>query len=256
MTAHFEGLGERTLLLNARRIDARQEILLAIEDITERRQVLRELEKKTDQVQQLASRLTMAEQQERERVARTLHDGLQQQLYGTRLKMSSLRKQIQKGVAPASTQEECARQVETLEEELREILQEIRELSVSLSPPVLEREGLTATLEWVKSYMQETRELEVELKAEEEFPMEKGMRVLLFHTTRSFLPRGSFLPTWPSTQARNGRFLQSKKKRMISSLRSPATEKASIPPCLRKEEGRRPSDLPWLASASVSLAEI
>lgn len=47
----FEQIGRRTMLLNARRIDARQLILLAIEDVTQQRQVETRLEQEKQQAQ-------------------------------------------------------------------------------------------------------------------------------------------------------------------------------------------------------------
>jgi two-component system, chemotaxis family, CheB/CheR fusion protein len=76
----FEDMGHRVLLLNARRLDHMERILLAIEDITEKEQYEAELRAinetleervahRTAQVEQLARELTMAEHEERGRIA-------------------------------------------------------------------------------------------------------------------------------------------------------------------------------------------
>lgn len=54
----FDGVGERVMLLNGRRLNGQQRILLAIEDITERQQALAELQQLTNQLEQEVARRT------------------------------------------------------------------------------------------------------------------------------------------------------------------------------------------------------
>ena len=93
VTHTFEELGERTMLLNASRVEHLKLIVLAIEDITARRQAEEALEhlnktleqrvaERTRTVRRLAAELTLTESRERHRIAQLLHDELQQQLHG------------------------------------------------------------------------------------------------------------------------------------------------------------------------------
>lgn len=140
------------------------------------------VEERTRQVRRLTSRLTMAEQRERRRIANLLHDNLQQRLYGIQLKMSSLQEDGQSG------KEKLLRQIKELEVQLDEVIHSARQLSVGMSPPVLETDGLTGTIEWLRSYMKETEGLDVRLSADREFRMEdEDKQVLLFQVTRELL---------------------------------------------------------------------
>lgn len=124
----------------------------------------------------------MAEQRERRRIARILHDDLQQRLYGIQLKMTALR-----NGSGADATESLLEEIEELEEQVEEVIYTTRRLSVGMSPPVLRSEGLTAALEWLQSHMKKTQGLDVGLSADGEFPMGEEMRVLLFQITRELL---------------------------------------------------------------------
>ncbi len=140
------------------------------------------VEERTRQVRALTTQVTKAQQRERQRIAYLLHDDLQQKLYGSRLQISSLWSELKN-----SEQEALAEKAEQLEIQIETVIQSMRQLSVGISPPVLEREGLTAVLEWLQSHMEETYGLDVELTIEQEFQPEEEVRVLLFQTARELL---------------------------------------------------------------------
>lgn len=153
------------------------------EDLKKLNETLEErVEERTRQVRELTAKVTLAEQRERDRIARLLHDGLQQRLYGSQLKLSSLQEE-----ALGAGQEKLAGRIRKVEGEVEEITQALRQLSVGMSPPVLEGEGLTGALEWLQSHIKETYGLEVEFKAEREFHLQEEMRVLLFQIVRELL---------------------------------------------------------------------
>lgn len=153
------------------------------EELKELNETLEErVEKRTRQVRKLASQVTRAEQRERERIGRLLHDDLQQKLYGSQLQLSALQDSLGQ-----SGQDDLAFEVGDAVGQIEEIIQSLRRLSIGMSPPVLESEGLAAALEWLRSHMEEMRGLTVELVAEEEFYVGEEMRVLLFQVVRELL---------------------------------------------------------------------
>jgi signal transduction histidine kinase len=204
----FEHIGERVMLLNARRIDEKQLILLAIEDCTEREMAMqrlqaanKELEERAEEVRTLASRLTRAEQVERHRIAELLHDDLQQHLYGIQMKISRIRRQAEGALQQSGTDTNEAGEdgegvltklideAEEVSQWLEDALTTTKNLTVDLSPPVLEGEGLPEALAWLRSQMEELHGLSVEIETGEEPlpPLEEDVRVLLFQSVREAL---------------------------------------------------------------------
>lgn len=152
-------------------------------DLKELNQTLEErVEKRTRQVRDLTATVTLAEQRERDRIARLLHDGLQQRLYGSQLQISSLRREVE-----GTGQMDLADRIQNIEGEIEEIRQALRQLSVGMSPPVLEGDGLKGVLEWLQSHMLEAQGLKVHLTAEKEYRVEEEMRVLVFRAAKELL---------------------------------------------------------------------
>ena len=104
------------------------------QDITERKQI-------EQQMQALAARLINAQEEERSRLARELHDDLCQQIAALSIAASNLKKDIAPENSEARTQSERIRQ------KLIQMAEGVRRLSHNLHPAVLEYSGLGAALE-------------------------------------------------------------------------------------------------------------
>jgi PAS domain S-box-containing protein len=144
--------------------------------VTERTQALAE---RTEQARALAGALTLAEQRERHRIAEVLHDHVQQLLYGVQIKLQLLPKAVPEKV-PTVTGE-----ISTL---VSEALQAARSLTVELSPPVLQGEGLTAALRWLATQMEDTHGLRVAVSATGDGPpLSEERRVFVFQLVRELL---------------------------------------------------------------------
>src|SRR4029079_829419 len=102
-----------------------------------------ELEYRTTQLSRMASERTLAEQHAREQIARTLHDGLQQQLVIVALNLElQLKRDTAGGAAPSELLSEAKHQIE-------EAIAAARSLNFELFPPVLQQSGLPAALAWL-----------------------------------------------------------------------------------------------------------
>jgi len=188
----FENIGYRSMLLNARRIDHLDLILLAIEDVTERKQARRILERqkvwleeqvqeRTKELSQLMQRLTFAEQAERNRIARLLHDDLQQRLFALRLGMSVLGQTIEEN-------SRAGEELGKITAQLDQAMQLTRNLSRDLSPTSLAQEDLVRIVETVAERKRNLYDLEVQINAQEEFRMaDRDRRLLLYRALRELL---------------------------------------------------------------------
>lgn len=137
---------------------------------------------KSHQLRELASALTLAEQQERQRVSQILHDHVQQMLHGIQLRTHLLILD-----APPSTHPDLQEHLEAIQELTEEAIQATRTLTVELSPPVLQREGLTAAFRWLAGHMAEMHTLDVNLELHDSQLQNSELAVLLFQVTRELL---------------------------------------------------------------------
>ena len=140
-----------------------------------------ELELRTNQLSRLTSELTLAEQNTREQLARTLHDGLQQLLFSASLRLGRLAKRSSHGAGEA----ELFAQIKT---DVDNAIAASRSLSVDLSPPALHIAGLPAAVSWLADWMKEKYGLEVQATID---PLansdRKDVRTLVFESLRELL---------------------------------------------------------------------
>jgi PAS domain S-box-containing protein len=135
-------------------------------DITERREMEQSLlaneaalRHAFEQNRDLAGRLINAQEVERRRIARDLHDDLSQQLAGVAIMLSGLKRLA----AKPNAQPEVDRAVTTLQERTSSLAQSVRTLSHQLHPNVLQHSGLVETLKQHCAEVQKHHDVEVVL---------------------------------------------------------------------------------------------
>ena len=116
-------------------------MLLAVVIEAERR-TEHALRQSYEQNQDLGGRLINAQEDERARIARDLHDDLSQQLAGVAIIVSGLKRRVGKPGAESEVEQTFA----TLQERTAAAAAAVRNLSHELHPGVLKDAGLTATL--------------------------------------------------------------------------------------------------------------
>lgn len=127
------------------------------------------LEKRTEQLRELASRLVMAEEEERKRLASVLHDDLQQLLVAAKLRVD----------------------VSGPREEIMELLDKAVAFSQSvaedLSPPVIWDEGLSMGLEWLARRMSTDYGLDVTIEGGKSAEPSETLSIVIFRAVRELL---------------------------------------------------------------------
>jgi PAS domain S-box-containing protein len=109
-------------------------------DITKRKRAERELRESRQELRALAGRLINAEEEERKRISRELHDDLNQKLALLAFDTGSL------CLTPSSSVDQMTEQVRGLQARVVQLSQDVRQISHRLHPSILEDLGLTAAL--------------------------------------------------------------------------------------------------------------
>jgi PAS domain S-box-containing protein len=160
------------------RESVREALEARIQEGTEK---LRSAEKSLDESAQhlrlLASQLTSAEQREREKVARILHDDLQQVLVAAKFQISESWRSIKAEEAAAIASELIDHAIAIT-----------RSLTVELSPPILRQGNIVQVMKWLAGWMKEKYGFVMEITSEERMkPLSYELVVFLFQAVRELL---------------------------------------------------------------------
>jgi len=141
-------------------------------DITERKRAQRALLENeaalrayNEEIQDLAGRLIAAQETERTRIARELHDDVSQQLAGLSITLSNLRRRL--GARPAV--EDVQAELSSLQHRTIELAASVRHVSHHLHPGLLQHSGLVAALTAHCADVERQTGLRVSLHADNDF---------------------------------------------------------------------------------------
>ncbi len=133
-----------------------QSLVLNLEDVTDRQRAFEELERRASQLQRLTLELSQAEDRERQRLARILHDDLQQLLVGAKFHINTLTRRVKDN-------EEVKEMLAQVYRLVSESIDKSRSLSHELTPPLLFQAALGEALAWLGRQMHQTCGLTVEV---------------------------------------------------------------------------------------------
>ena len=143
----FPAIGERVMLLNARRIRqenaAQEQILLTIEDITARDRVEKKLQESEAKLKKLSSQLLVIQEMERQHLSLQLRDELGQALGALKIQIRMVADKL------TPEQAEQKRVSDEALHNINDLIGELRRLSRSLSPAILTDLGFTAALKYL-----------------------------------------------------------------------------------------------------------
>jgi len=165
-----------------------ERVIGIMSDVTERRlteQNLQksetELRKRNAEIHELAGRLMTAQEEERRRISRDLHDDLNQKVAALSLMITALKKQLPKN------NESLREQFDDLLESSFEISADIRRLSHKLHPAILEHVGLAAALTGYVAEFNRLEKVDVRLTVPEFIEVPRDVAVCLYRVAQEAL---------------------------------------------------------------------
>jgi PAS domain S-box-containing protein len=126
-------------------------------DITEHRKAEEALWESEKQLRYLSSQLLTAQETERRRISKELHDELGGALAVLKLRLSFIGKKLKNN--PMTAREEC----ETISQYIDQVIENVRRLSRDLTPYILEDAGLSAAIRWLITNSKENYEINMTL---------------------------------------------------------------------------------------------
>jgi PAS domain S-box-containing protein len=164
-----------------------------IADITHRKKAEEDIRTYQEQLQSLASELSLTEERERHRLATDLHDHIGQALAVSKIKLGMLQK--------SATSQEQAKPLGEVRELIEQMIQDTRSLTFELSTPVLYELGFEAAVEWFARHVRSQHGIMVDVRKDlAPIPMDDEIKVLLFRSVRELM-----INIVKHAQARNAR---------------------------------------------------
>lgn len=153
--------------------------VVTMRDITEQKTAGEELRKRSHQLAELASELTMAEHRQRRLLAERLHDDLQQLLVGARIQGELLRSRVDK---------HNEQPMDVLLSTLSDAMESSRRITQEMAIPVFHHEDLVSAIQWLASDMQKKYHLAITVTAGEIPPdIPEAAMILVYTTSRELL---------------------------------------------------------------------
>ena len=174
------GWGRQSISL-VREAGGKPQFAIALfEDITERRESEEKIRTYQEQLQSLASELSLTEERERRRLATVLHDHIAQLLVVAKGKFEKIQE--------STLYRSVAKPMEEIRRLIEESIRYTRSLVFELSPPILYELGFEPAMEWLAEHMEKQYGLAVAVEDDDNpKPLDNEARVLLFRAVRELL---------------------------------------------------------------------
>ena len=176
----WSGWGRQSISL-VREAGGKPQFAIALfEDITERRESEEKIRTYQEQLQSLASELSLTEERERRRLATVLHDHIAQLLVVAKGKFEKLQE--------STLFRSLAKPMDEIRKLIEESIRYTRSLVFELSPPILYDLGFEPAMEWLAEHMEQQYGLVVTVEDDDQpKPLDNEARVLLFRAVRELL---------------------------------------------------------------------
>jgi PAS domain S-box-containing protein len=184
--------GQVTVSLLRGTSGAPQFAVAMIADITHRKKAEEDIRAYQEQLQSLASELSLTEERERRQLATDLHDHIGQALAVSKIKV---------GVLQKTAAADQAKHLAEVRELIEKMIQDTRSLTFELSLPVLYELGFEAAVEWFAKHVRSQHGIMVDVQKDMvPIPMDDEIKVLLFRSVRELM-----INIVKHAQARNAR---------------------------------------------------
>lgn len=127
--------------------DGQRLYTVILRDISERRRAQTELERSHSELRQLSIALRDAQEDERKRIARDLHDDLGQSLTVLKMDVSSIEVRLKSDPASPTTRSTFASALVRMDRTLNHMVKSVRRISADLRPTMLDDLGLESAIE-------------------------------------------------------------------------------------------------------------
>jgi PAS domain S-box-containing protein len=174
-----EAGGSHTFLLNARRIEKTELLLLAFEDVTLVEHAEKKIQAYQEELHRMSFEAAVTEERERRRIATELHDRMGQALALAEIKLTSVRGELT-GEARSA--------VDGAVELLEQAIGDARTLIFDLSPPILYDLGLGEALAWLAEDLEKRHGIKVEVTDDgASKPLDDAAKGVVFRAVRELL---------------------------------------------------------------------
>lgn len=159
---------------------APQFVIGMIADISDRKKAEEDIRTYQEQLQSLASELSLTEERERRRLGTDLHDHIGQALAVSKIKLGVLQKSV--------TATDQAKSLSEVRELIDQMIQDTRSLTFELSLPILYELGFEAAVEWFGRHVRAQHGLKVDVQKDMlPIPMDDEIKVLIFRSVRELM---------------------------------------------------------------------
>lgn len=165
------------------RYNGKPAVQVIIADITDRKQKEEDLRASSEQIRLVTARLAENQEIERRAIAKELHDRVGQGLTALGINLGLIRQKLEK-----ERLDEAFPRLDSAQNIVNEVTDQIREVMAELHPPVLEDYGLAAALRWLADRLYQQVGMQIDVTGEQIDPrIPQAQSIVLYRIAQEAL---------------------------------------------------------------------